>query len=117
MTDNGGESLDVHAVFQRCGGESVSQIMKADTLTVCPLQYGGQPLADSSGISGRVIVQRGGEQPYRVYFGFVVTQHHQNRGREDDAPVGRLCFRLGHYQFSLDPVYLPLYLKFSGVEV
>lgn len=60
MTDNGGESLDVHAVFQRCGGESVSQIMKSDTLTVCPLQYGGQPLADSSGISGRVIVQREG---------------------------------------------------------
>ena len=39
------------------------------------------------------------------------------QGREDDAPVGRLCFRLGHCQFSLDPVYLPLYLKFSGVEV
>lgn len=117
MTDNGGESLDVHAVFQRCGGESVSQIMKPDVLAVCPFQYGGQPLADSSGISGRVIVQRGGEHPCRVYFGFVVAQHYQNRGREDDAPVGRLCFRLGHCQFSLDPVYLPLYLKLSGVEV
>ena len=95
----------------------VAKVMEADTLAVGPLQYGGQPLADSSGISGRVIVQRGGEHPCRVYFGFVVAQYHQNRGREDDAPVGRLCFRLGHCQFSLDPVYLPLYLKFSGVEV
>ena len=95
----------------------VAKVMEADTLAAGPLQYGGQPLADSSGISGRVIVQRGGEHPCRVYFGFVVAQYHQNRGREDDAPVGRLCFRLGHCQFSLDPVYLPLYLKFSGVEV
>ena len=52
MTDNGGESLDVHAVFQRCGGESVSQIMKPDVLAASPFQYCGQPLADSSGISG-----------------------------------------------------------------
>ena len=58
MADNGGEGLDVHAVLQRCCGESVPQIVKPDVLAVGPFQYGGQPLADSSGISGRVIVQR-----------------------------------------------------------
>lgn len=94
MTDNGGEGFHVHAVFQRQCCEGVAKVMEADTLAAGPLQYGGQPLADSSGISGRVIVQRGGEHPCRVYFGFVVAQYHQNRGREDDAPVGRLSLSL-----------------------
>ena len=52
MTDDGGEGLDVHAVLQRCGGESVPQIVKPDVLAVGTFQYGGQPLADGSGISG-----------------------------------------------------------------
>ena len=52
MTDDGGECLDVHAVLQRCGGEGVPQIVKPDVFAVCPFQYGGQTLSDSSGISG-----------------------------------------------------------------
>ena len=52
MADDGGEGLDVHAVFQRCGGKSVPQIVKPDVLAVGPFQYGGQPFADSGGISG-----------------------------------------------------------------
>ena len=58
MTDDGGESLDVHAVFQRCGCEGVPQIVKSDVFAVSPFQYGGQPLADSGGVSGRVMIQR-----------------------------------------------------------
>ena len=58
MANDGGEGLDVHAVFQRCGCEGVPQIVKPDVLAVGPFQYDGQPLADSSGISGGVIVQR-----------------------------------------------------------
>ena len=52
MTDDGGEGLDVHAVFQRCGCESVPQIVKLDVLAVGPFQYSGQPFTDSGGISG-----------------------------------------------------------------
>lgn len=56
MTDNGGESLDVHTVLQRCGGEGVPEIVKPDMLAVGPFQYGGQPFTDSGGISGGVII-------------------------------------------------------------
>ena len=52
VTENLGERFHIHAVLQRQRCEGMSQIMESDTLTVCPLQYGGQPLADSSGISG-----------------------------------------------------------------
>ena len=45
MADDSGESLDVHAVLQRCGGERVPQIVKSDVFAVGPFQYGGQPLA------------------------------------------------------------------------
>ena len=31
MADDGGKCLDVHAVLERCGGESVPQIAKAET--------------------------------------------------------------------------------------
>ena len=58
MADDGGEGFDVHAVFQRCGCEGMPQIVKSDVFAVSPFQYGGQPLADSSGISGGVIIQR-----------------------------------------------------------
>ena len=56
MTDDGGQGFDVHAVFQRCGGECVPEIVKPNVLAVGPFQYGGQPLADSRGISGGVAV-------------------------------------------------------------
>ena len=56
MADDGGEGLDVHAMFQRCGGKGVPEIVKSDVLAVSPFQDGGQPLADSGGISGGVII-------------------------------------------------------------
>ena len=52
MANDGGESLDVHSVFQRRGCEGVPEIVKPDVLAVGPFQYGGQTLSDSSGISG-----------------------------------------------------------------
>ena len=61
--------------FYRVLDIRVPEIVKSDLLAVGPFQYGGQPLADGSGISGRVIVQRRREDPYRAYFGFIVIQH------------------------------------------
>ena len=57
MADDGGQRLDVHAVFQRVGGEGMPQVVKADVLAVRPIQNLGQLLPDG----GRV---RGGSPPF-----------------------------------------------------
>ena len=50
--------------------------------------------------------------------GFLIAlEDGQNRGGEDDTPVGGFRLRLRYHQFSLDPMYLPLYLQSSCFEV
>ena len=50
VPDHRGEGFDIDSVFQRHGGEQVTQVVEADVFAPGPLQNGGQMLADGSGV-------------------------------------------------------------------
>ena len=50
MPDHRGEGFDIDSVFQRHGGEQVTQVVEADVFAPCPLQNGGQVFADRGGV-------------------------------------------------------------------
>lgn len=52
MADDGGQGLDVHAVFQRGGSEGVAQVVETDVLALGPLQDGVEPFSNGGGVSG-----------------------------------------------------------------
>ena len=91
--------------------------MEAYLFTLRSLQNDLQPLSDGGGISGRIRVNRRGEHPAGGYRFLICFEDSEDRRREDNAAIG--CFRLGwrDYQFSLDPVNLPLNPEFPSTEV
>ena len=117
VTDDGGEGLDVHSMFQRNRGKCVSKIVKAYFFAPSPLQNGLQSLSDSGWISGRALVDRGGEHPFRRHGFLVCFKNIEGRGRKNDTPVGCFGFGRGDYQLSSGPVDLPLHPEFPGAEV
>ena len=58
MADHRGKGLDIHSVFQRHGGEQVTQVVETDMSAPGPLQNGSQVLADGGGVQGQVIFPR-----------------------------------------------------------
>lgn len=56
MADDGGQRLDVHAMFQRVGGEGMPQVVKADVLAVRPIQNLGQLLPDGGWVQWGVLL-------------------------------------------------------------
>ena len=63
MAQHGGEGLDVHAVFQGHGGESMAQIMEADLLALGPLQRHMEPPEHGAGGERRILLDGRGEYP------------------------------------------------------
>ena len=66
MADDGGESLDIHAVLQGGSGEGMAQVMEADVLTIGPFQNRGQSLPHCRWVHGRILFDWGWEHPPRV---------------------------------------------------
>ena len=91
--------------------------MEAYFLALRSLQNDLQPLSDGGGISGRILVDRGGEHPAGGYRFLICFEDSEDRRREDNAAIR--CLRLGwrDYQLSLDPVDLPFNPEFSGAEI
>ena len=117
MTDNGGECFDIHAMFQTCGAKYMSQIMESNLFTPSSLQNDLQPFSDGGGISGRIFADRGREHPSGGYRLIICFEDTEDRRRENNATIGGFCLGWRDYQFSLNPVDLPLDPEFSGAEV
>ena len=66
MAQHGGECLDVHAVFQCHGGESMAQIMKSDLLAPGPLQNDMESTEHGARCERHIQILRRGEQPALV---------------------------------------------------
>ena len=88
MPQHGGEGLYVHAVLQSQRREGVPQIMKSDTLAVCPLQYRLKPPARHAGRDRSVRLHRGRKHPAGIHLFAVLPQHGQHRRRQLAADGG-----------------------------
>ena len=117
MADDGGQRLDVHAVFQRVGGEGMPQVVKADVLAVRPIQNLGQLLPDGGRVQWGVLLFRRREHPPGTDALPVVSQDTQNGGWQDDAPTRALCLRGGDHQFPAHPLDLPFDPQYSCAEI
>ena len=117
VPDDSGEGLDIHAMFQGNGRKCVPEVMKSDLFAPGSFQNGLQPLSDSGGISGRVLVNRRGEHPFRVYDFPIFFENAQYGGGKDQASVSRFGFGWRDHEFSFDSVNLPLHSEFPGAEV
>ena len=54
VANNGGQGLDVHAMFQGVGGECVSEVVEADMLAARPFQNSGQLFSNGGGVQRRI---------------------------------------------------------------
>ena len=117
MAQHGGEGLYVHTIFQRQRREGVTQIMKSDTLAVCPLQYRLKPSARHAGRDRSVRLHRGRKHPAGVYFFAVFPQHGQHCRRQHQFSHGCLGFGRDDLQFAVYRVRLLVDGQHAGFKV
>ena len=117
MPQHGGEGFHIHAVLQRQRCEGVPQIMKSDTLAICPLQYRLKPPARHAGCDRSVRLHRGRKHPAGIHLFAVLPQHGQHRRRQHQFSNGRFCFRWDDLQFAVYRVRLLVDGQHAGFKV
>ena len=88
MADDGGQSLDVHAVLQGVGGKGMTQVVKPQMLTPSPFQHSGQLFPYRRRVQGRIRFLRRREHPAGGAAFPVPRQNIQDRPRQDHTPAG-----------------------------
>ena len=117
MAQHGGEGFHIHSVLQRQRREGVPQIMKSDTLAVCPLQYRLKPPACHAGCDRSIRLHRGRKHPAGVYFFAVFPQHGQHRRRQHQFSDRCLGFGRDDLQFAVYRVRLLVDGQHAGFKV
>ena len=95
----------------------VPQIMKSDTLAVCPLQYRLKPPSRHAGCDRSVRLHRGRKHPAGVHLFAVFPQHGQHRRRQHQLSDRCLGFGRDDLQFAVYRVRLLVDGQHAGFKV
>lgn len=117
MAQHGGESLDVHAVLQRHGGESVAQIMEADLFALGPLQRHMEAPEHGAGCERRILLDGGGEQPAAFGSFLILPEYLNHRRRQHQLANGGLGFGDAYLHLSLHFIDLLGHRQCTGIQI
>jgi len=95
VADHGGERLDVHAVFQRHGGEGVAQVVETYLLALRTLEDLLEFAVDRVGLSRLALLDRRWEHPLAGGGFLMLRKDIQHIGRQNERSYRGFCLWLG----------------------